>query len=146
MHTAQHLQFPSGWVKLRRGHKSFQPKLPICAKKSATGCPEFHRLGFHRITRQLRKQLAGSKRNADWMTPPPNRQSNTSCKDVPYWARCRLKTTSSPSASSTRAVECSWSSTRLLADASTKPGDWRCANASAADLTLNCRPQPPTTA
>ena len=56
------------------------------------------------------------------------------------------RTPSSPSASSTRAAACSWSCTRRSARASTAPGGWRCASASAARSTSSCRRRPPTTA
>ena len=45
-----------------------------------------------------------------------------------------------------RRAACSWSFTRRSARASIARGDWRCANASAAPSTSNCRPPPPTTA
>ncbi len=40
---------------------------------------------------------------------------------------------------------CSWSSTRPMAAASTGPGAWRCASASAALSISSCRPPPPRT-
>ena len=53
---------------------------------------------------------------------------------------------SSPSASSTKPAACSSSSTRPSARASTAPGAWRCASASAAPSISSCRPPPPITA
>ena len=49
------------------------------------------------------------------------------------------------SASSTRPAACSWSSTRPTAAASTAPGAWRCASASAASSTSSCRRRRPRT-
>ena len=46
--------------------------------------------------------------------------------------RSHAEAPSSPSASSTKAAACSWSFMRPSAGASTRPGDWRCASASAA--------------
>ena len=93
-----------------------------------------------------RQQSTGSSRNAASTTPAPSRRSNTSSPAAPCWARCRRRRPSSPSASSTKAAACSSSSTRPSAGASTAPGDWRCASASAARSTSSCRPRPPTTA
>ena len=60
-------------------------------------------------------------------------------------AACRPRTRSCSSASSTKSAACSWSSIRLTAAASTAPGGWRCASASAASSISSCRRRRPRT-
>ena len=61
------------------------------------------------------------------------------------WAACRRRTRSCSSASSTRPAACSSSSIRPMAAASTAPGAWRCASASAASSISSCRRRRPRT-
>ncbi len=62
---------------------------------------------------------------------PPARSSRTCGPRATASASCRRTPTSSSSASSTRRAACSSSFTRRSARASTGPGGWRCASASA---------------
>ena len=64
---------------------------------------------------------SGAEQAIEYIVAGPRRAGRGAHADTP----------SSPNASSMKAAACSWSSTRLSAGASTKPGDWRCASVSA---------------
>ena len=83
--------------------------------------------------------------NAASMKPARGRRPPMYAPGLPNWARCRLRTRLSPNASSTRPAACNLSCMRPSGRASSAPGVWRCASASAALSISNCRPPPPTT-
>ena len=109
-----------------------------------------------RECRALREAIAAREADADRLADarvrprPARRRAGRRCTCAP--ARAALGAlpdahdASSPSASSTKAAACSSCSTRRSARASTAPGAWRCASASAGRSTSSCRPPPPTTA
>ena len=99
---------------------------------------------------RLRRDPEGSAALADRKTSAsPNRRRNscwnTSPRRSPRWNACRRRTPSCWSASSTKPAACSWSSIRRSAAGSIAPGASRCASASAASSTSNCRPRRPRT-
>jgi ATP-dependent Lhr-like helicase len=74
-------------------------------------------------------------------SPPPSRSSPISRRAAAFSACCRRRTRSSSNASSTSRAACSSCSTRRSGAGSTRRGDWRCGNGSAASSTSNCRPR-----
>ena len=94
--------------------------------------------------RRKRATLADRARSVS-PNRPRNSCSSTWRRRSPRWNACRRRTRSCSSASSTKPAACSSSSIRRLAAGSIAPGASRCASASAAGSTSNCRPRRPRT-
>ncbi len=98
-----------------------------------------------RATRPARRPCAGSSTTS---ASSSRRRGNWSSICTPgsrRWGACRRSTPSCSSGSSTRSAACSSWCIRPMAAASTAPGAWRCASASAASSISSCRRRRPRT-
>ena len=92
-----------------------------------------------------RRQSTGWWRRQGSRGTPPSRLCRISPRVAVRSASFRRSRRSCSSGSSTSPAACSSCCTRRSEAASTKPGGWRCASASAASSTSNCRRQRPKT-